>query len=146
LDYVQLSGDESWKYCLDVEKPLIKAIHVTDGQSAEDIITEIEKGHRVLSHKDFICLLDTHSADVYGGTGQVFNWHLAKQVSARFPVIVAGGLTPANVGKLVKEVQPWGVDVSSGVESDGQKDVSKIRDFIHVVRKAEIGAGQPLRP
>ncbi|MEK7353064.1 MAG: phosphoribosylanthranilate isomerase [Chloroflexota bacterium] len=137
LDYVQLSGSENWQYCREIGKPLIKAIHVTEGQPAEDIIVEVEEGHRVLSRKDFICLLDTHSAEAYGGTGQVFDWQLAKQVSARFPVIVAGGLTPDNVGKLIREVQPWGVDVSSGVESDGRKDISKIRDFIQAVRSAE---------
>ena len=137
LDYVQLSGDESWQYCREIRKPLIKAIHVTEGQTSENIIAEIEKGRRLLGEKEFVCLLDTHSAAVYGGTGQVFDWRLAKDVSAHFQVMVAGGLTPDNVGQLVGEVQPWGVDVSSGVESNGRKDISKIKDFIQKVRSAE---------
>ncbi len=138
LDWVQFSGDESWQYCLEIEKPIIKVIHITKRQEVENIIAEIERGYQLLTKEELICLLDTQAADVYGGTGQVFNWQLAKEISARFPVTVSGGLTPANVGQLVKEVRPWGVDVSSGVESDGKKDVSKIRTFIQTVRSAEV--------
>ena len=136
LDWVQLSGDESWQYCREVEKPLIKVIHVTEGQKTEAIIAEIETGYKLLSEKEFICLLDSQVIDAYGGTGQTFDWQLAGEVSGRFPVMVAGGLTPANVGKMVREVRPWGVDVSSGVESNGQKDNSKIRAFVQAVRNA----------
>ena len=71
---------------------------------------------------------------------------MAEEVSARFPVIIAGGLTPANVGQLVKEVQPWGVDVSTGVETNGKKDNSKIRGFVEAVRGEEdIGQSSGLR-
>ena len=95
-----------------------------------------------MPHLELICLLDTKVEDAYGGTGQAFNWQLAKDVSARFPVLVAGGLTPANVGRLVEEVQPWGVDVSSGIESHSQKDTAKIIDFIEAVRKIEAKVSQ----
>ena len=137
LDYVQLSGNEGWQDCLDIEKPIIKAIRVATGNSAYDYIKEIERGQRLLGTGRVIWLLDTFSAETYGGTGQVFDWQLARDVSAKFPVMVAGGLTPENVGEMVRQVHPWGVDVSSGVETDGKKDIAKIRDFIQKVRSAD---------
>ena len=134
LDWVQLSGDETWEYCQELKKAVIKVIHVSSRQKTDEILADIETGYQLLPEKELICLLDSRVGEAYGGTGQVFNWQLAREVSARFPVIIAGGLTPANVGQLIKEVQPWGVDVSTGVESNGLKDASKIRAFVKAVR------------
>jgi len=146
LDFVQLSGDENWHYCQEVERPIIKVIHVPAEKTTGEILAEIETGHRLPLKQRLICLLDSQVRNTYGGTGHTFNWQLAKEVSARFPVIIAGGLTPTNVSQLVKEAQPWGVDVSTGVESNGQKDVSKIRVFIEAVRKAKENISSPSRP
>ena len=137
LDWVQLSGDETWQYCRQIRKPLIKVIHVSTKQKADEILANIETGCQLHPKEELICLLDSQVSDAHGGTGKVFNWQLAREVSARFPVMVAGGLTPANVGQLVTEVRPWGVDVSTGVESHGQKDPAKIKAFIQAVRKAD---------
>ncbi len=137
LDWVQMSGDESWQYCRNIERPIIKAIHIAEDDTAESVITEIRKGYHESLQKGSICMLDSRAKAAYGGTGQVFDWQLAGEVSDKYPVIIAGGLTPDNVGWLIREVRPWGVDVSSGVETDGRKDVSKIRAFVESVRKAE---------
>ncbi|HIE17613.1 MAG TPA: phosphoribosylanthranilate isomerase [Dehalococcoidia bacterium] len=137
LDWVQLSGDESWQYCQEIKKPVIKVIHVSTGGETDKILADIEMGHHLLARKGLVCLLDSKVENCYGGTGETFDWQLAKEVLAKFPVMVAGGLTPANVGRLVKQVQPWGVDVSSGVETNGRKDASKIMAFVEAVRRAE---------
>jgi len=144
LDWVQLSGDESWYYCQEIERPIIKVVHVSVHKNAKEILTEIEMGYQLRLKYDLICLLDSKISGAYGGTGQTFNWQLAREVSAKFPVIIAGGLTSTNVGQLVREAKPWGVDVSTGVEVKGQKDATKIRAFIKMVRSTEGDVSQPL--
>ena len=136
LDRVQLSGDESWDYCLEIERPIIKVIHIVAGRSSGEVITEIGEGYRFLK-SETVFLLDSRLGDAYGGTGRTFDWELAGEVAGRFPVIVAGGLALDNIGRLVREIKPWGVDVSTGVETGGRKDIAKIRAFIGAVRSAE---------
>ena len=137
---VQLSGDETWYYCRGIEYPIIKVFHITPNTTDQIIIKEVEKGRNLLK-KDFTCLLDTKVSGLYGGTGQTFNWEMAKEVAVRFPIIIAGGLNSENVVKLVKEVKPWGIDVSTGVETNSRKDAVKIRDFIVTARNAESESG-----
>jgi phosphoribosylanthranilate isomerase len=135
LDVIQLSGNESWEDCDKFANPVIKAIRVGQ-QSPKEICAELSAAGRLLGEGRFVTLLDSEVEGKYGGTGESFNWDLAQEVAERFPVIIAGGLDPWNVAMLVKRVSPWGVDVSSGVESNGQKDASKIRAFIEAVRSA----------
>jgi phosphoribosylanthranilate isomerase len=136
LDCVQLSGDESWEYCREVVEPVIKAIRIGQ-QSPAELYAELSAGGQLLPQQRFIALLDSQVEGKYGGTGESFNWNLAQQVAKRFPVIIAGGLDPENVSRLIERVRPWGVDVSSGVETGGVKDIAKIKAFIEAVRKAD---------
>jgi phosphoribosylanthranilate isomerase len=137
LDWVQLSGAETWEYCLGIKKPIIKAIHISAGDSVSDVICYLKEGYSVRPKDRLMYLLDTHVEGAYGGTGIKFNWRLAEKIAAEFPVIVAGGLTPENVGQLISTVKPWGVDVSSGVETSGKKDIYKIKEFIRRAKTQE---------
>ncbi len=134
LDRVQLSGDETWQYCLDIERPIIKAIHISAGSSLKEVLANIEVGYSLIPKDRLICLLDSRVGEKYGGTGQTFDWQTAKEIAAKYPVVIAGGLTPENVCQLVTEVKPWGVDVSSGVETGVRKDPAKIRAFIKAAK------------
>ena len=135
LDWVQLSGDESWEYCQEIKKPLIKAIHVPRDWGEKELSARLEDGQQLA--RPPLYLLDTLVENKYGGTGQLFSWEIASGVVAKFPVIIAGGLNPGNVGRVVASLRPWGVDVSSGVEREGVKDVGKIKAFVQAVRSAQ---------
>ena len=137
LDWVQLSGDETWEYCQQMEKPVIKVIHVPREWGEEELLVHLEDGERQLGSRPHIYLLDTFVEKKYGGTGQAFAWEIAKGAVVKYPVIIAGGLHPGNVGQVVASLRPWGVDVSSGVESQGVKDVDKIKAFVQAVRSAQ---------
>jgi phosphoribosylanthranilate isomerase len=136
LDWVQLSGDETWQYCLEINKPIIKAVRL-GRQSPDELCAELALGAEALSSRMFLALLDSKVEGKYGGTGVPFDWSLAELVAMRFTVIMAGGLTPQNVAEAIQIVEPWGVDVSSGVEVEGVKDIARIRAFIDAVRKAD---------
>jgi phosphoribosylanthranilate isomerase len=137
LDWVQLSGDEPWEYCRQITRPLIKAVRIGHGRDYEDICADLRTGAELLSDRKCLYLLDSRVEDEYGGTGTTFDWNLAQRIASKFPVVLAGGLTPENVAQAVGVAAPWGVDVSSGVEVSGVKDAAKIRAFIGAVRGAD---------
>ena len=126
---LQFHGDEEEEFCKAFNKPYIKAINVS---KYEDLINDLNK------YKDsFAFLLDSGDSQNRGGTGETFDWKLIpKDLSNK--IIVAGGLDSNNIEVLLSEVSPFGVDVSSGVESKiGVKDHSKIDNFIKLVKKYE---------
>ena len=125
LDRVQLHGDESPAFCKKIRRRVIKAIRVKDIQSLKKL-----SDYPVSSF-----LLDTFSEDQYGGTGKVFDWNLAYPAKKYGPIILAGGLTPINVHQAIQRIQPYGVDVCSGVESQpGIKDHKKMKAYLKNVK------------
>lgn len=134
LDGYQLHGDESPEVCGELRnqtgKLVWKAWRVQNNES--DL--------QIQAYRDSVdaILLDTYAAGLQGGTGRTFPWDSItkiKQLLPDIPVIAAGGLSPDNVAELVTGYSPYAVDVSSGVESNGEKDLDKIRQFIRKVRE-----------
>ncbi len=129
LDAVQLHGDESPEYCVAL-RPLkvIKALRVNETYDPRE----------AARYSCESVLLDAWREVSYGGTGQTFNWSLACSTRAHVVrLLLAGGLTPENVGEAVKIVQPFAVDVCGGVESaPGRKDIARVRRFIDAVHNA----------
>jgi len=125
LDLLQLHGSEPPGY--DAGRPVMKVLKVKDGQIPD-----------AGAWPDPI-MLDSWSADQRGGTGQTWDWESARELLATRRVFIAGGLQPGNVSKVVTAFKPYGVDVSSGVESAVRvKDPDKVRAFVHAVRIAEV--------
>jgi len=121
LDLIQLHGDEPPDYCDLIHRRVIKAFRVKEIASIEPI-----GDYRVAG-----ILLDAFSPKEYGGTGLTFNWEIALAAGKYGPIILAGGLNPDNVRQAVERVKPYGVDVSSGVETaPGRKDPEKVKEFI----------------
>ena len=128
LAFAQLHGDESATYCRELSRPVLKALRLKD-RSTFVALAEFQARVEV---RGFV--LDALSEEAYGGTGQVVDWGLARQAAQAATVILAGGLTPENVGQALRAVQPYGVDVSSGVEvTPGKKDHEKVRAFLRAV-------------
>ena len=125
LGAVQLHGAEPPEFCAGFRVPVVKAIRVKDASSLQ----------QMTAYQVDAFLLDTFDASALGGTGRTFDWTLAIQAARTHRTILSGGMTPVNVVEALTRVVPYGVDVSSGVETDGRKDHAKIRDFIRRVRE-----------
>jgi phosphoribosylanthranilate isomerase len=153
LDVVQLHGSEPPEALVNLPRRALKALRVGPGFDAEEALRYAGVGAGLLLDTQVAGVgaatsADTEVVTVPGGTGQVFDWGLARGLSARVPFLVlAGGLHAGNVAEALREVRPSGVDVSSGVErAPGQKDLELVRRFVAAVRGAELLADPSPRP
>lgn len=138
LDLVQLSGDETWEDCLLVNREVIQVVHISPLDAPANALELVQPGFAVA------LMLDSAHGPYRGGTGVTFDWTVAHEVSDRMPMVLAGGLTPENVGEALRTVRPWAVDVLSGTETDGKKDPALVRAFIEAVRAADAAlSGEP---
>jgi phosphoribosylanthranilate isomerase len=129
LGMLQFHGEETPDFCTKFGLMSMKAFRIRDAETLKELP----------EYSTEAWLLDACSTEARGGTGEKFNWDLAVEAQ-KFgrPVFLAGGLTPENVADAVRKVRPFGVDVSSGVESSpGKKDHDKVRAFINAVRSVE---------
>lgn len=130
IDLLQFHGDEEPEECARYGHPYIKAIAMRDGLNLP------AHARRFASARGF--LLDTHHAELYGGTGLAFDWARVPSDGLGKPLILAGGLTPANVAEAITRVRPFAVDVSGGVEAaKGVKDADKMTAFIEGVKSVD---------
>jgi len=128
VDILQFHGEEAASYCQEWTKRVIKAFRIKDRKSLD-----LMPAYKVNAY-----LLDAYRKDVLGGTGKTFDWKLAVLAKRYGRIILAGGLTEENVGRAILRVRPYGVDVSSGVESmPGKKDRDKVKSFTEKVKRVD---------
>lgn len=128
LDLLQFHGDENADYCRSFARPFVKALRMKPGLDLAAAARDFESAQAVL--------VDAWHDEQYGGTGATFDWSLLGAAVRSERLVLAGGLNPANVAQAIRQVRPWAVDVSSGVESaPGIKDKDRIEQFISEVQR-----------
>ena len=134
LDLAQLCGDEGPDYWRQVDAEVIRQVRIDDTAPHAAAVADALRRVETAASAGCIPLLDKQEAGQLGGTGRTFDWSIASEIAARFDVLLAGGLSPDNVERAIAAVAPWGVDVSSGVETGGVKDPAKIAAFARAAR------------
>ncbi|MEC7913606.1 MAG: phosphoribosylanthranilate isomerase [Chloroflexota bacterium] len=129
LDYAQLCGEEDKSYWDEVDAEVIKQVKIDFGVNSKLINSDLDN----IFGSGYIPLLDKYEKGTLGGTGKTFDWNVIGQFNLSGKFILAGGLTSKNVSQAIRVSQPWAVDVSTGVETDGAKDESKIFAFAAAV-------------
>lgn len=122
----QIHGGMSTEEIAEIEAKTIYSLSVSPDTTADDLRSEMDSYQDAV---DFF-LLDTAKAGLYGGTGETFNWEVARELTEAFPIFIAGGLHAGNIGDVIQQLHPYAIDLSSGVESaPGQKDFDKLADL-----------------
>ena len=137
LDMAQLCGDEPSEYWQGLSLPVIKMVKVHENGPVDTVVARVSTLVDRVASLGHTVVLDKHHAGEKGGTGRSFDWRIAGAIAACHDFFLAGGLTPENVARAIDVAHPWGVDVSSGVETDGVKDTQKIMAFAAAVRRAD---------
>lgn len=136
LDAAQLHGDEPPEWVSRFQGRAYKALRPRNEAEAETLLARYRPAGTAARLPAL--LLDAYHPSLYGGTGQVADWTMAAHIARRYPLLLAGSLSPANAAEAVRAVRPWGIDVSSGVEAEkGKKDHDKVRALVRAVRGIE---------
>lgn len=136
LDAAQLHGDEPPEWVSQCQGRAYKALRPQNETEADSLLARYRPP--VTAANLPALLLDAYHPTLYGGTGHVADWSMAARIARRYPLLLAGSLTPANVAQAVRAVRPWGIDASSGVEAEkGKKDHDKVRALIAAVRSVK---------
>ncbi|KAA0266764.1 MAG: N-(5'-phosphoribosyl)anthranilate isomerase [Chloroflexi bacterium] len=141
LDLVQLHGDETPEMVQAFNGKAFKAIRLSAEESVFPFLRSVPESVYPFQSVDKPALLvDASVKGVYGGSGVTADWNGAAELAKKYPLLLAGGLTPENVAEAVSRVKPWGVDVASGVESTpGEKDAAKMSAFVKAIKRLETG-------
>ena len=142
LDYAQLCGDEPPDMWGRLDVPVIRQVKVREDLPRDEAVAAAIRHVAEAVDAGHVALLDKYEAGHLGGTGRVFDWDIARDIASQHRVVLAGGLTPENVTDAITVARPWGVDVSTGVETEGQKDLGKIRTFAAAVAAASPSSRQ----
>ena len=134
LDYIQLHGDETAAFCRKVPAAkIIKAVFLRNNEDVE----------KACAYKVAAILVDNRNKGLYGGTGMLADWELARRLKERKPLILSGGLNENNIRQAMETVAPWAVDINSGVEiSPGRKDNEKMASLMRIVQETGLNTGK----
>jgi phosphoribosylanthranilate isomerase len=139
LDMVQLSGNEPFAFAERVTAPTLKAIKVETNTSRESELKRLDQLAKLAEKKDILIILDKYDPHLQGGTGQIHDWLLAAELAKHHLFLLSGGLNIENINEAILSIRPFGIDVASGIETDGQDNATKITAFLNAAQLTNEG-------